>query len=104
MKKRGKKNGKRVRVGGGGEDDIPDEALTSKVLISGILKPRAAAVPGSRQLLVFIIRSQKKNNFWTLFCLFVKNLISHLPRFRTKRGKGKREKKKGGRKKPERKI
>lgn len=36
-KKKGKGKGKR-----GGDDDIPDEALTSKVLISGILKPRAA--------------------------------------------------------------
>lgn len=48
--KKGGKNGERLereerekkKKKGGNGDDIPDEALTSKVLISGILKPKAA--------------------------------------------------------------
>ena len=37
-----KKGEERERERERGHDDIPDEELTSKVLISGILKPRAA--------------------------------------------------------------
>lgn len=43
-----KKKKKKKKKGGKEGDDIPDEALTSKALISGILKPyRGAPEAGS---------------------------------------------------------